>query len=92
MMQNHEHYHHDENTITFSRDQIYKPMSIISISSNFSDGRKYFCLSIGSGIFSCEVVPHGAPFPTVEISKEDLETLRKFLNEMKNHEDRKSEV
>lgn len=90
MMQNHEHYHHGEHTITFSREQIYKPINIFSIGSNFGDGRKYLNLSVETGVFSCEVVPHGHPYPTVEISKSDLESLRKFLNELKNYEDRKN--
>jgi|ERR1700689_1135474 len=86
MMQNHEHYHKNENTITFRREEIYKATNIFSIGSNFSDGRKYINLSTQHAVFSCEVVPYGWPFPTVEISKDDLESLRKFLNEVKIYE------
>jgi hypothetical protein len=92
MMQNHEHHHHDEHTITFRQEELAKSINLISISCNLMDGRRYLSFSMENGIFNCEVVPQGSPFVTVEISKDDTESLRKFLNEMKNYEDRKDEL
>ena len=86
IMQNHEHQHHDEHTITFSGKELCTPVNILSISKNIMDGRTCLALSMENGIFSCDVVSHHNPFPTVEVADKDIDELRKFLNEMKNKE------
>ena len=86
IMQNHEHHHHDEHTITFSGKELFKPRNFFSISKNIMGGRTHLSLSMENGNFSCDVVSQHNIFPSFEISDENLAHLIKFLNEMKNKE------